>query len=369
MTEQGRILDRKDSNKSTNKGSESTGEMANVLSSIGAANILASGGLKKVFTTASLLVPPVSLFVPTLLAISLVEMDSMLLLSLQTTAAKTPNTRRTGEIKELEEEFAQDYKRTREQIARDIEIARLHTEGELKIMIDELDRSNKVIAKHSKEYAQAEDVLSLKDKIELITELAKYQKDLAQIKIYQAQQNKRLQGHDIEQIEETFIPIWESIQDFVPMDSKLENERFKRSGTLLEKERAKSMKIVEGSEQQSEGNKDIFRVGQAPKAYPYFEAMLKEFNRDDMVTLWKLVKDRFKEELQKSDLEKCLFWPLKVMFEPVATDGLIGSLKHTFKSGSCKSCRIHWLDMEGLIIYMLMMLGIHFQKTTLPEVA
>ncbi|GKF11841.1 hypothetical protein Tco_0049767, partial [Tanacetum coccineum] len=35
----------------------------------------------------------------------------------------------------------------------------------------------------------------------------------------------------------------------------------------------------------------IFRVGQAPKAYPYFEAMLKEFDKDDMVTLWKLVKD------------------------------------------------------------------------------
>ncbi|GKD45157.1 hypothetical protein Tco_1269802 [Tanacetum coccineum] len=67
----------------------------------------------------------------------------------------------------------------------------------------------------------------------------------------------------------------------------------------------------------------IFRVGQAPKAYPYFKAMLKEFDRDDMVTLWKLVKDRFKEELPKSDLEKCLFWPLKVMFEPLATDGMI----------------------------------------------
>ncbi|GKF49325.1 hypothetical protein Tco_0142576 [Tanacetum coccineum] len=70
-------------------------------------------------------------------------------------------------------------------------IARLHTEGELKMMIfDELDRSNEVIAKHLKEYVQAEDVLSLEDKIELITELAKYQKDLAQINKYQAEQSK-----------------------------------------------------------------------------------------------------------------------------------------------------------------------------------
>ncbi|GKE20514.1 hypothetical protein Tco_1432026, partial [Tanacetum coccineum] len=50
----------KDSSRSTDKGSESTGDLANVLSSIGAANILASGGLKEVFTTVSPQVPPVS---------------------------------------------------------------------------------------------------------------------------------------------------------------------------------------------------------------------------------------------------------------------------------------------------------------------
>ncbi|GKB03868.1 hypothetical protein Tco_0832011 [Tanacetum coccineum] len=111
------------------------------------------------------------------------------------------------------------------------------------------------------------------------------------------------------------------------------------------------MKTVKGSEQQSKGNKDVkekdsddhekiinlqqwvvlvrqessldITPSVAPKAYPYFEVMLKEFDRDDMVALWKLVKDRFKEELLKSDLEKCLFWPLKVMFEPVATDGML----------------------------------------------
>ncbi|GJR14291.1 hypothetical protein Tco_0796943 [Tanacetum coccineum] len=191
------------------------------------------------------------------------------------------------------------------------------------------------------------------------------------------------------------------------MDSKIESKRFKRPGTLLEKERAKRLKTVEGSEQQSEGNKDvkekdsddhdkiinlqqwvvlarqeslvditpsvfkapiydrkifkdklrevyqIFRVGQAPKAYPYFEAILKEFDKDYMVTLWKLVKDRFKEELPKSDLEKCLFWPLKVMFEPVATDGL-WQFEAPIKSWRLyKSCRVHCLIMEGMIIYML----------------
>ncbi|GJX21798.1 hypothetical protein Tco_0226243 [Tanacetum coccineum] len=260
-----------DSNKSTDKGSESTGEMVNVLSSMGAANILASGGLKEVFTTASLPVPPVCLIVPTVAATAS-EKDS-------TAAVITTTT---------------------------------------------------------------------VDKIELITYLAKYHKDLAQIKKYQAQQYwKRLS-----------ISLERNTR-FVPMDSKLESERFKRPGSLLEKERAKRLKIVEGSEQQFEGNKDvkekdsddhdkiinlqqwvvlIFRVGQAPKAYPYFEAMLKEFDRDDMF-----------------------------MFEPVASDGLWQFEAPTKSWRLYKSCRVHCLIMEGMIIYMLDDVEYPLPKTTLQK--
>ncbi|GKG32722.1 hypothetical protein Tco_0430232, partial [Tanacetum coccineum] len=43
----------KDSSRSTDKVSESTRDLANVLSSMGAVNILASRGLKEVFATAS----------------------------------------------------------------------------------------------------------------------------------------------------------------------------------------------------------------------------------------------------------------------------------------------------------------------------
>ncbi|GJW52413.1 hypothetical protein Tco_0093764 [Tanacetum coccineum] len=111
----------------------------------------------------------------------------------------------------------------------------------------------------------------------------------------------------------------------------------------------------------------IFRVGQAPKVYYYFEYMLKEFNRDDLVTLWKLVKDRFKTELPKSDLERCLFWPLKVMFEPVATD-LLWQFEAPIKSWKMyKSCKVHCLSMEGMIIYMLNDVEYPFQKTTLKK--
>ncbi|GKD67244.1 retrovirus-related pol polyprotein from transposon TNT 1-94, partial [Tanacetum coccineum] len=83
----------KDSNKSTDKGSESTREMVNVLSSMGASNILASGGLKEVFTAASPPVPPISLFVSTVVATTS-EKDSTAAV-ITTTTAVTPYTRRT----------------------------------------------------------------------------------------------------------------------------------------------------------------------------------------------------------------------------------------------------------------------------------
>ncbi|GJS07411.1 hypothetical protein Tco_0364207 [Tanacetum coccineum] len=273
----------------------STGN-ANVIEFLWTANILASGGLKEVFTTASPPVPPVSLFVPTAAATAS-EKDSTAAVITITTAV-TPYTRRTrasrGVVmtslspipinipsiskedkgkgimtepakptkqkvqeqmsehlaRELEEEFAQENQRLREQATRDAEIARLHTEGELKMIIDELDRRNEVIAKHLKEYAQAEDVLSLEDKIELITEFAKYQKDLAQIK-------NTSTSKQLSRLKRLSFLLRQSIQGIsVPMD-QLESERFKRRGTLLEKERAKRLKTVEGSEQQSERNKDV----------------------------------------------------------------------------------------------------------------
>ncbi|GKC73889.1 hypothetical protein Tco_1119772, partial [Tanacetum coccineum] len=111
----------------------------------------------------------------------------------------------------------------------------------------------------------------------------------------------------------------------------------------------------------------IFRVGQAPKAYPYFFSMLKEFDREDVVTLWKLVKDRFKTELPKSDPEKCLFWPLKVMFEPVASDGLWQYQAPIKYWKLYSSCRVHCLSMEGMVIYMLDNVEYPLPKSTLQR--
>ncbi|GKB59005.1 hypothetical protein Tco_0915191 [Tanacetum coccineum] len=184
--------------------------------------------------------------------------------------------------RELEKEFAQENQRLREQ-ARSLRLYRSEdTEGELKMMIDELDRSDDclerfivfLVAQIKKYQAQQSKLASKTDRRKFYTSV---------LRNHTGWKTKDFKGITFEQIEETFIPVWESIQDFVPMDSKLE-------------------------------------ISQAPKAYPYFEAMLKEFERDDMVTLWKLVKDR-----------------------------------------------VHYLIMEGMIIYMLDDVEYPLPKTTLQK--
>nr|GEZ93080.1 hypothetical protein [Tanacetum cinerariifolium] len=105
--------------------------------------------------------------------------------------------------------------RMNEQIARDAEVARIHAEEEIQGMIDSLDKSNETIAKYLQEYQQFALDLQLEKKIELISDLLKYQEH------------------------------YTKIENFIPMGSKEETERLKRRGLNLEKEQVKKQKSSE----------------------------------------------------------------------------------------------------------------------------
>nr|GEV73292.1 putative ribonuclease H-like domain-containing protein [Tanacetum cinerariifolium] len=74
---------------------------------------------------------------------------------------------------------------------------------------------------------------------------------------------KDFKGMTFKQIDEKFIQVWETMQDFVPINSKLESERLKRPGIQLDKERIMKLKTAEASrteptqEQQSEEPKEL----------------------------------------------------------------------------------------------------------------
>nr|GEV84277.1 hypothetical protein [Tanacetum cinerariifolium] len=255
--------------KSTELGSNDTDEMVNVLSLMEAANILTSGvaavSVSPVAGVSTKGVPTVSGLFPTASAI------------FTTASVVTPYTRRSRRIlakdkdkekvmefevpnkrkleeqidaqvaREMKEEFTRENQRESEQLTRDSEIARLHAEEEIKMMIEGLNRSNEVIAKHLQEYEEAAAELSVGEKIELINELVKYQDHHTKILKYHAHQSKPLlkkeqrefcmsvlrshvgwktkhfRGMTLKEIKEKFIPVWKQLEDFVPMSSKEED--------------------------------------------------------------------------------------------------------------------------------------------------
>nr|GEV91067.1 hypothetical protein [Tanacetum cinerariifolium] len=235
--------------KSTEKWSNDTEEMVNVLSSMEAANILSSGGATASVSPADVFliagVPTVSGSFPTPMRIPIIiAKDKGKEKVIETEVPKKKELQEQIDAQvatEIEEEFARENQRLSEQVTRDYKIARIHAEEELKMMIESFDRSNEVIAKHLSEYEQAKADLSIREKIELISELVKYQDHHAKILNYQAHQSKPLLKK--EQREFYMSKQWE---DFKPMSSKEESERVKRQGIKIYQGSSKRVKISKG---------------------------------------------------------------------------------------------------------------------------
>nr|GEY74789.1 ribonuclease H-like domain-containing protein [Tanacetum cinerariifolium] len=187
--------------------SEDTEEMATVLTSMDATTVLAGGidvptGSDFIATTG----PPVvdihtsSDAVPTASPI------------VATATVVTPYSRRKGKevmvesdtlkkqrlqeqidaqvARELEEQQEREDKRMTKQIARDAEVERIHAEEDLQGMIDSLDRTNETIAKYLQEYQDFASELRLERRIELISNLVKYQDNYSKIYKFQSQQRR-----------------------------------------------------------------------------------------------------------------------------------------------------------------------------------
>nr|GEY64162.1 copia protein [Tanacetum cinerariifolium] len=222
-------------------------------------------------------------------------------------------------VRELEEEMARDAQRMNEQIARDVEIARIHAEEELQMLIDGLDRNNETVTKYLQEYDQFAAEFPFERRIELISDLAKHFK-----------------GMTLEEIKEKFDLVWKQIQDFVPLGSKEEAKRFKRKGLRLEQESVKKLKTSK------EVLKEVKSFEEVPKEKVkemmqlvlieeiYVEALQvkhliidwKHLDREDLNQLWRLVKESRSIRPASSDKEMELWVELKRLYEPDDEDQL-----------------------------------------------
>nr|GEV15284.1 putative ribonuclease H-like domain-containing protein [Tanacetum cinerariifolium] len=201
--------------------------------------------------------------------------------------------------RKMEEEFARENQRVNEQLASDSEIARLHVEEELKMMIEGLDMSNE-----SKP-------LSNKDQREFY---------MSVLKSHAGWKTRHFRGMTLEEIKEKFIPVWKQLKDFVPMSSKKEG----------------MMQLV-------------------PLEEVYVEAL--QFDREDLHQLWTLVKETLSIKPATKDKEKELWVEMKRLFEPDFKDQLWThnqALMHDHLEWKLyDTCGVHHMFTKDHDIFML----------------
>nr|GFD32037.1 hypothetical protein [Tanacetum cinerariifolium] len=139
--------------KSTERGSNNKEELVNVLTSLDAASILTSGvqvvSVPSAAEVATVSVPTGSGMIPTTSLIfttaSVVTPYSRRKGKENIVESDTPKKKKLQEhidvqvAREMEEQIARENQRRSEQIAKDAEIARIHAEEELQMLIDGLD--------------------------------------------------------------------------------------------------------------------------------------------------------------------------------------------------------------------------------------
>ncbi|GKC88991.1 hypothetical protein Tco_1149640 [Tanacetum coccineum] len=112
---------------------------------------------------------------------------------------------------------------------------------------------------------------------------------------------------------------------FVDMDTELvkgretrEESDSKRTGDELEQESSKRKKVDDDDDKEANGS---------TKTYTLFSQVIKEFNREDLENLWKLVKTKHGYTRPEEAYERVLWGDLKVMFEPDVEDNIWRNLQ------------------------------------------
>nr|GEX28887.1 hypothetical protein [Tanacetum cinerariifolium] len=240
----------------TERISDDSEEMVIVLTSMDAATVLASGvvnvptGSGSILTastpvedqvpTGSDVVPTASIVFATTTVVTLYKRRKGKEVMMESKTLKKQKVQKQLDAqvaRELEEQLERVDKRRSEQIAKDAEIARIHAEEELQIMIDGLDRNNETIAKYLQEYHLFALELPFERRIELITDLVKSNLDW---------KVKDSRGMTCEEFEAKFNSVWKQLKDFIPMGSKEETKRIKRkvSHEEVPEEKVKEMMLL-----------------------------------------------------------------------------------------------------------------------------
>ncbi|GKB62357.1 hypothetical protein Tco_0918543 [Tanacetum coccineum] len=213
------------------------------------------------------------------------------------------------------------------------------------------------------------------------------------LKNMEGKKPKDLKNKSFDSIQKMFDRAFKRVNTFIDFITDLVEGRSKRAGEELEQESSKKQKVDDDKETaelkslmevilnekevaldviplavkspsivdskiHKEGKKSyyqIIRADESSKMYLVFSHMIKSFDREDLETLYKLVKAMYGSTRPVEDLDLVLYGDLKTMFEPRVKDN-VWKNKSDYIVLDWKlydSCGVHSLRKQNVHIHML----------------
>nr|GEW40184.1 putative ribonuclease H-like domain-containing protein [Tanacetum cinerariifolium] len=113
----------------------------------------------------------------------------------------------------------------------------------------------------------------------------------------------------------------------------------------------------------------IIRADGSSKIYLIFSHMLKYFDKEDVETLWKLVKAKHGSTRLEGDYKRVLWGDVKVMFKPHIEDEVwkMQQRYNVVRWTLFNSCKVHCLSLQSGHIYMLVEKRYPFTPVTITD--
>ncbi|GJY85648.1 hypothetical protein Tco_0499674 [Tanacetum coccineum] len=151
----------------------------------------------------------------------------------------------------------------------------------------------------------------------------------------------QLKKLSFEEIKEEFDKLVRRIDTFVPIDFEATKAKLKRYGEELQTKTLKKQKIddkdvppigekvVEVKEEEPQGQRSVYQIMRANGAdtvYMSFGAMIKDFTREDIIELYRLVMQKYGTNTPEDAYDRVLWSDLRTMFNPPLNEDVIWSL-------------------------------------------
>ncbi|GJS86094.1 putative ribonuclease H-like domain-containing protein [Tanacetum coccineum] len=218
-------------------------------------------------------------------------------------------------------------------------------------------RSVKPKDKGKAKMIKPEKPLKMKEQIRLDKELAfKLQAE--------EEEQERLAREKAEKVEKANIS-WDNVQAMIEADRK-EKEDLKQCFEIVQDDEVEINAIplatkptpivnLQIHRKGRNGYYEIMRADGSAKTYLLFSQLLKEFDKEDLENLWKLVKAKHGNTRPEEGYERVLWGDLKTMFEHHVEDLIWRNLqgKKVLLWRLYDSCGIHFVRFKDMHVYML----------------